>query len=216
MATKKTNTEQVVAAIPQINNQYATIHIVGDAPLISHKWAEKARREMLDKQMKKTKISGKDAKDPVADFIDSLYWLEGKPEEKTEEGFAKAIQNGAKFGFPSVAFKAAAVSAGYRNGAIKNKVTANGSFHIQDEFVEIKGLPTMREDMVVIGGMNRTTDVRFRGEFKAWETTLRINYNASAITLEQIAALLNLGGYSCGVGEWRIEKGGRYGAFHVE
>ena len=111
MATKKKTEESVAIEIPHIDIQYAHIRVVGDTPLIVHKWSEKAKKEMLDKQMKKTKISGKDAKDPVADFIDSLYWLEGKPEEKTEEGFAKAIQNGAKFGFPSVAFKAAAVSA---------------------------------------------------------------------------------------------------------
>ena len=31
-----------------------------------------------------------------------------------------------------------------------------------------------------------------------------------------ILMLFNLGGFACGVGEWRAEKGGSFGMFHVE
>ena len=148
MATKKNSTTDVQnVIIPAIDIRTATIKVVGDSPLIVHKWSEKAKREILDKQMKRAKTKGHDAKDPVRDFIDSLYWLDGEPEEKTEEGFAKAIQNGARFGFPAVAFKAAAVSAGYRAGVTPNKVSMYAAFHIDDEFVQIDGIPELREDM---------------------------------------------------------------------
>lgn len=210
MATK----ENKEVFIPAINIQTATIKIVGDSPLIMHKWSEKAKKEILDKQMKKAKTKGHDAKDPVSDFINSMYWLEGEPEEKTEEGFAKAIQNGARFGFPSVAFKASAVSAGYRCGVTKDKVSMNAAFHIDGEFVEIHGTPEMREDMVKIA--MGTADIRYRGEFKNWYAVFPVKYNASAISLEQLVNLFNLGGFACGVGEWRAEKGGTFGMFHVE
>ena len=210
MATKNNET----VSIPAINIQYATITVVGDSPLIVHKWSEKAKKEILDKQMKKAKTKGHDAKDPVRDFIDSLYWLEGEPVEKTEEGFAKAIQNGARFGFPSVAFKASAVAAGYRSGVTKNLVSMYGAFHIDGEFVEINGVPDMREDMCKVG--MGVADIRYRGEFKEWSATFQVKYNASAISLEQLVNLFNLGGFACGLGEWRIEKGGSYGAYHVK
>ena len=74
MATKK---ETVVEILP-IDIRMAEITVVGDTPLIMHKWSEKAKREMLEKQMKVAKTKGKDAKSPVADFIDSIYWLEGE------------------------------------------------------------------------------------------------------------------------------------------
>lgn len=209
MATK--NNESV--SIPAINIQYATISIIGDSPLIVHKWSEKAKKEILDKQMKKAKTKGHDAKDPVRDFIDSLYWLDGEPEEKTEEGFAKSIQSGARFGFPSVAFKASAVAAGYRSGVTKNLVSMYGAFHIDGEFVEIKGVPEMREDMVRVG--MGVADIRYRGEFKEWSATFQVKYNASAISLEQLVNLFNLGGFACGLGEWRPEKGGAFGMYHV-
>lgn len=211
MATKKT-TERIVE-IPAIDIQTATIKVVGDSALIVHKWSEKAKKEMLDKQQKKAKTKGHEAKDPVRDFINSLYWLEGEPEEKTEEGFARAIQNGARFGFPAVAFKAAAVAAGYRTGVTKDKVSMNAAFHIDGEFVEINGVPKMREDMCKVG--MGVADIRYRGEFKEWSATFQVKYNASAISLEQLVNLFNLGGFACGLGEWRVEKGGAFGMFHV-
>lgn len=208
----KQTTKEVV--IPAIDIRYATIKVVGDSPLIVHQWSEKAKKEILDKQMKKAKTKGHDAKDPVCDFIDSIYWLEGKPKEKTMEGFAKAVASGARFGFPATAFKSAAVDAGYRAGITKDKTSTRGMFYITRELVEIAGTPTMREDMVRVG--MGTADIRYRGEFPEWSVVLPIRYNASAITLEQIVNLINLGGFACGVGEWRTEKDGVFGAFHVE
>lgn len=210
MAIKKTE-EHI--SIPAIDIRHATIKVVGDSPLIMHKWSEKAKKEILDKQMKKAKSKGHDAKDPVRDFIDSMYWLDGEPEEKTEEGFSKAIKNGARFGFPSVAFKAAAVAAGYRAGVTKNMVMMNGAFHIDGEFVEIHGTPDIREDMVRVG--MGVADIRYRGEFKDWYAVFDVKYNAAVLSLEQLCNLFNLGGFACGLGEWRPEKGGVNGMFHI-
>lgn len=209
----KKQSETTVVEIPAINIQTAVIRLVGDSPLIVHKWSEKAKKEILDKQMKKAKTKGHDAKDPVRDFIDSLYWLDGEPEEKTEVGFLQAIESGARFGFPAVAFKASAVAAGYRAGVTKNMVSMNAAFHIDGEFVEIQGVPQMREDMVRVG--MGVADIRYRGEFPEWSATFSVRYNASAISLEQLINLFNLGGFACGVGEWRAEKGGTFGMFHV-
>lgn len=72
----------------------------------------------------------------------------------------------------------------------------------------------MRQDMVRVG--MGTADVRFRGEFTAWATTLSVTYNAKSLSPEQIVNLFNLAGFGVGVGEWRPEKDGSYGRFHVE
>lgn len=210
MATAK----KEVVEIPAIDIKDANIEIIGDSPLIMHKWSEKAKREMLEKQMKVAKSKGHDAKNPVEDFIDSMYWLSGKPEKKDEQGFLESMKTGnARFGFPSVAFKAAAVNGGYRAGVTKNRTTMNAAFHIQGEYVEINGNPKMRQDMVRVG--MGTADIRYRGEFTEWSAVLPITYNAGAITLEQLCNLFNLGGFAVGVGEWRPEKSGSYGMFHV-
>lgn len=212
MATK-TNNEQVIT-IPALDIRTATVKIVGDSPLIMHKWSEKAKKEILDKQMKKAKSKGHDAKDPFADFISSMYWLDGEPENKTPDGFAAALEDGARFGFPSTAVKAAAVAAAYRAGITKNMVSMNGAFHILGEFVEIHGEPVMREDMVRVG--MGVADIRYRGEFPEWWSSFTVRYNSAVLSLEQLINMINMGGFACGIGEWRAEKGGVYGSFHVE
>lgn len=208
MATKKNENQETLAIeIPRIDLRTLTVTLIGDSPLIVHAWSEKAKRQMLEKQMKKAS-SGKDAKDPFADFCDSLYWLTEKPKNPTMEDVMKA-----KFGFPTVAFKAAAVDAGFQQGILEKKTTARGAFHIIGEFAEIEGIPEMREDMVRIA--MGTADIRYRGEFKNWRTTISIKYNPTAMSAEQIINLLNYGGFACGIGEWRPAKDGSYGTYHV-
>jgi len=36
------------------------------------------------------------------------------------------------------------------------------------------------------------------------------------MSLEQIINCINAGGYTVGIGEWRPEKDGNFGMFHVE
>jgi len=199
--------------IPKINIKEFKMTLVGDSPLMCHRWSEKIKKQMLDVHMKKAKTA-KEAKNPVEDFIESLYWLTEKPTEYTTEAFEEAIQKGAKFGFPATAFKSAAVSAGYRAKITKDKVSSYGAFHINSELVEIEGVPEIREDMVRLNGL--TPDIRYRGEFKQWKTSFVVRYNAGVYGVEQIVSLFNLGGFACGVGEFRVEKGGTCGMFHVE
>lgn len=213
---KKATTE--VIEIRHIQIKKATVHIVGDTPLIMHAWSEKAKREMLEKQMKVTKTKSRDAKNPVEDFIRSMYWLSPMPEEMTMEAFEEAISNGARFGFPITAFKQAAISAAYRMGWAKDKMSMRGAFFIdgdENQMLEIKSdAPIMREDMVKVG--MGTADIRYRGEFRNWSADINISFNENGqYSLEQIINIINAGGYVCGVGEWRPERDGQYGMFHV-
>ena len=72
------------------------IDIVGLTPLITHRWSEKAKKEMRDKQAGVTKRK-KEPKDPQAEYEAAFYRL----------------PNG-EAGMPATAFKAASVG-GARN-----------------------------------------------------------------------------------------------------
>jgi len=210
--------EETVIEIKPLDIKEVPIKIVGDTPLIVHAWSEKAKRQMLEAQMKTTKTKAKDIRDPYSDFINSMYWLTEKP-ESTPEAFEEAIKNGAKFGFPVGAIKMAGNSAAYRLGWVKNQMGLRGSYFLKTEFGEyaqiISEKPIMREDMVRIG--IGSADLRYRAEFNNWSMNLILEYNASGEhTLEQIINVLNAGGYVCGLGEWRPEKDGNYGRFHIE
>lgn len=154
-----------------------------------------------------------------------MYWLKNKPdtdgmnEDECKEAFEQAIENGAKFGFPVTAFKQAAISAAYRMGWAKDKMSLRGVFFIDTDYGDmaeiISDSPTIREDMVKIG--MGTADIRYRGEFNHWHTTIRLKYNANGqYSLENILNILNAGGMVCGVGEWRPERDGQFGMFHVK
>ena len=222
MATKKT-TE--VLEIRPIQIQKVTLRLVGDTPLIMHAWSEKAKRMMLEAQMGKAKGKKKEAKSPADDFIRSMYWLDGMPEyadsaseEEKMQAFMYAIEKGARFGFPVTAFKQAAISAAYRMGWAKDKVSLRGAFFIDGDengMIEIHSdAPKMREDMVKVG--MGTADIRYRGEFDNWSADLTVSFNVNGnYSLENIVNIINAGGYICGVGEWRPEKDGQFGQFHV-
>lgn len=188
------NKQAISIDLPPISLQTMEITVIGDSPLICHAWSDKAKRMMLDKQMGKAQHK-KDKKDPEQDFKDSLYHLDG-----------------GRFGFPAVAFKSAAVSACRFAEGVK-MTEARGAFHINGEMVEIIGTPTPREDMVRVG--MGTADIRFRGEFKTWRAMLSIRFNTASLSPAQIVNLFNTAGFGVGVGEWRPEKDGSYGMFHV-
>jgi hypothetical protein len=191
MAAKK----ETIVEMKKINIQRVELKLEGISPLIVHAWSAKAIKEMLDKQMKKAKTA-KEAKDPERDYREAFYRLpDGKP------------------GFPTIAFKKAAVSAGGRFSDGLKMTELRGAFFIEGEMAEIIGEPRMREDMVRVG--MGTADIRYRPEFPQWGTTLEISYNEDAISLEQLVNIFNLAGFGVGVGEWRPERDGQFGMFRV-
>lgn len=206
-----TKKENVGIELPKLDIRLMEVAVVGDSPLIVHAWSEKAKREMLGKQMKVAKPA-KEAKDPKADFEAAMYRL-------ADGGY----------GFPSVAFKNAAVTAGTSVAGL-TKIQARQAFHILGEDADIQGAfegsksrvnlvrieggkPSMREDMVRVG--MGTADLRYRPEFSEWHAKLLVRYNANVLSESQILNLLNVAGFAVGVGEWRPEKDGQYGCFHV-
>lgn len=197
--------------LPALNIGLMEVTLIGDSPLIVHAWSEKAKKEMLGKQMKQAK-GAKEAKDPKGDYEASMYRL-------ADGGF----------GFPSVAFKAAAVTAGTSVSGL-TKIQARQAFHVLGEDVDIKGAfdgsksrvnlvriegdaPQMREDMVRVG--MGTADLRYRAEYPKWHAKVLVRFNANVLSESQILNLLNTAGFAVGVGEWRPEKDGQYGMFHV-
>lgn len=183
--------QQIV--LPALRIETLSLMLVGDSPLIVHAWSEKAKRQMLDKQMKKA-AKGRDVRDPEADYEACFY--------HTEAG---------GYGFPAIGVKAAMVSAARYVDA---KMTVmRGAFHIDCEMLAVIGDPRPREDMVRVG--MGAADIRYRPEFIDWRIPVTLKFNVSAISAEQVANLLNVAGFGVGIGEWRPERNGSYGRFHV-
>ena len=192
--------------IRPINIETMDITIVGTTPLIVHAWSHKAKQEMLDKQRGK-KVSAKHSiKIPVNDFMDSLYWLTEKPEPGIDDDDAESKW-------------------AYRAGLDVKQTELRGTFFLEGltdastiDLAEIVGpAPEFREDMVRVGGMSKTADIRHRAEFREWEIPLRLKYISDGkYSLEQILNMVNYGGFVCGIGEWRPEKDGQFGMYAIK
>lgn len=193
--------EAVSISIPAMQIQLVTFKLVGDAPLICHRFSEKAKKTIADKQQGKA-VAGRQPKDPKAEYESCFYY--------TDDG---------KYGFPATAFKSAAETASTSLKGLISKTLIKQSHHVNGRIVEIKYKKVeMVEDTVRIGGMNKVADLRYRPYFYDWSITIQIRYNARALTVEQLVNLYNVAGFAVGIGEWRPEKkgGGSFGTFHVE
>lgn len=187
--------------------------IVGDTPLITHAWSEKAKREMLQKQVKATR-GGREARDPVADFVSSLY----------------EIGNGA-YGFPAMGFKNCILSVAHKDKGIA-RTSVMAALWVDAEIVRTRpafagavcdmpllriygSAPVNREDMVKVGaGLNKTASLAYRGQFTNWAFRVTGKFNSDILTLDALAFLIDEAGMSSGLGEWRNERKGMFGAFH--
>jgi len=190
---QKEQSEQVT--IPAIEVVEMLVTLVGDSPLIVHAWDQKTLQGMLDKQQQKPKQQ-KGPRDPHQEYLASLY-------PRPEGGY----------GFPSTGLKKAVVAACRFVDGLPMTV-ARGALFIMDTLTPIEGEPQMREDVVRIG--RGIAQSRFRGEFPLpWKAHVRIRYNAKAVSPGQVVNLLNSAGFGVGIGEWRPERNGSFGMFHV-
>jgi len=183
--------------LKKIDIVHTQLYVTGDSELVMHQWSEKAKRQMRDKQQKKASAA-KEVRDPEAEYEATIYRMpDGAP---------------SPYGFPAVGFKSTIVGAARWSDGVK-MTELRGALHIEGDLVPIFGEPVMREDMVRVG--MGAADLRYRASFFQWMARLDVAFNSAAISLEQIVYLLNVGGFGIGVGEFRPEKDGSWGRFHV-
>jgi hypothetical protein len=193
--------------IPQLNIGLATLHIGGITPLITHAWSAKAAKLIEDKVTGKAKAQ-RGVKDPEQEWRESAYIISGK--EKLPDW-----QPG-KYYLPSSMFKHAFIYGVGQLDDVKTmpKTKATGWVFLDADPVLAFDSCDLRMDIT----RNPTQPV-YRPQFNNWSVDLDVGYNANAISLEQVVALFDLGGFSGGIGEWRPSspknKSGSYGRFRV-
>jgi hypothetical protein len=207
MATTTPKPDETPAAaieISRIGTETLLVPITGMSPLITHKFSEKAKRQMLDAMQGRK--NPKAPKDPEAEYLAAAYRL--------DDG---------GYGAPAIAFKSATVSAARFFGKEVSMVGLRQTLFFGGEFSKAEGQlmvriegsePTMREDVVRVG--NGGTDLRYRPFFAEWSATLEVTYVASMLTRASVLSLIEAGGLGVGVGEWRPEKKGDMGTYQID
>ncbi len=177
-----------------------TIRINGITPLITHKWPEKAKKQIRDKKAGK-KTRDREPCDPTAEYESSMHRL-----------------SDGSYGFPAHGFKAAMVNAAHKDLGIEKTLVRKSVFIHADDAdlvrIDTPG-PKMREDTVRVG--MGSADLRYRAMFEQWGVNLRITWDADLLTIDALVNLLNRAGFGVGIGEWRpgSQGGGDFGRFEV-
>lgn len=212
MAVSKAKTEAAASTSPgvgiieQLSIKAVSIGIVGlDPGLLTHKFSSKTQKAITQKAAGKGVIEK--APETIDEIIcDCLYELSDPTD-------------GATYGFPASGFKDCIVKAASRHTKLKGTVLS-GAFYIVGGTDGLVPIISEAWRPTSVPGRNpngRGACIIHRPLFPGgWRANLEIEYNEGSVSVDQLLNLLELGGFSTGVGDWRPERRGMFGRFEVD
>ena len=197
-----TSPKEEAINVQRVEQGVLRVNILGTSPLICNRMSEKARRELLLPNGRKTAAekAGSLKHDPVFEFRASPYILPTGP---------------TLLGLMSSAFKGAMGTAALDlPDATKSKI--GRLVYVEGDYVSIFGLPKLFMSIVRSADMNHTPDVRSRAILPEWACCVEVSFVEPIIRETAVLNLLSAAGITAGVGDWRPEKGkGAYGRFRL-
>lgn len=197
----KTEEIQVV----QVKRGRVTFCVLGATPLIFHRLAQKASRELLLPSQKKNRNEKETTlkHDPYAEFRDSVH-------ASNDDKSPTLLQ------LPSMSFKCALRNAAVDIPGSATKAAIGRLAYVEGDYVNVYGLPKLHMSIVRMADMARTPDVRTRAIVPQWGCYLTVSYVKPILNEQAIGNLLAGAGMMQGVGDFRTEKGkGNFGSFEL-
>ncbi len=201
-------------AIPVMKMGWCSIEIIGTSDLLVHRFSEKARKQMEDKQQK-VATTAKEKRNPEEDYFQSMYVLSGDPRNDSKGVTSEKCK--AIHGMPCGGIRKAMIRAGKSCGAVMTDL--RGAFFVEgDGFCDGTSMVKLDFDRVErfdapVTLQGSTRDMRYRARYVGWRCLLKFKFNASAIGIAQLVNLLRVAGFGVGVCEWRPECDGELGCF---
>lgn len=203
MAVKK-KVESAEIAVLEISAGQIEVGIVGTKPIILNRMAEKAKRELLLPKGRKTAADRATTlkHDPVTEYRNSAY---------RHLGDARPT----RLCFPAPGFKGAMMTAALDMPGAK-KAEIGRLVWVDDYAVDLYGVPELLMSVVRSADMNRTPDIRTRAIIPQWACIVRLSFTKPKLNARTTFNLLAAGGITCGIGDFRQEKGkGNFGQYRV-
>ena len=200
MAIKKNAEKEVGLSINPLQQTEVSFKIIGTAPLIYNSMSLKAQKTLLMGAAKKTAAEKKEIKhNPEEEFVDSCY-ING--------------DGSSYLSFPSTGIKRGMATAALETAGV-TKASINRGIYVVGEHINVWGKPYMNMSVVRSSDINRTPDIRTRAKLPNWCTEVTVRYINPTFSQLDITALLVNAGTLCGLGDWRIEKGGPMGGYRI-
>lgn len=194
-----------IMTIPGVKPKRIVTLIVGTAILVTHKFDEKTKNDLVEKHKGAAK-AGRTAKVPEKDFEAARYRLTDGSDGVPAGGVKACIVDG--FGKDTGVFITKA------KGGIRviPDDTATNLVRILTPTP-----PRMRED--VARNANGNVDVRHRPEYYPWAMRLEIEFLEEVCSPQQLLQAIARSGFSVGLCEWRPSskqsKSGSWGTFRL-
>lgn len=181
-----------------------TFFVLGTSPLICNRMSEKARMELLLPKGKKNAAEKASTlkHDPLTEYRASPYT-------------SRLNDAPTRLQLLASMFKGAMCTAALDLPGTK-KAQIGRLIHVENDRVDLYGLPQLFMSVTRSADMNKTPDVRTRAIVPEWACKVTINFVKPIIREQSVANLLAAAGITAGVGDYRVEKGrGNYGTFKL-
>lgn len=200
-----------VIELKPLSAKTVDVTIVGDGDLILNKMNDVTVRTLTNQR--KNKAKDIEPANVWEEIITSMHWLNGKPDDFSEYGLIRALQENAPC-ITSFGLKKSFGDAVVRNEIDKYKTKFDSNINIiasgglvpikfAEHFVDEK-LMSPKKGSPVLVHLNR---------FTGWSATFTVSYTDNVYSLEQIINIINLAGFGLGIGSGRSSG---YGRYHVE
>lgn len=201
----KPGTTEVTATIRAPDIRTAIFQIIGTAPLVQHRFSQKAATMMREKQAAGS-VAKKGSKKPPRDF-----------EADYHESYYRSVEGW--YGMPVGAFRSALIRAcslvDFKMTLARVSIFVEADGYDKDgvtQLVRIDGEPQKLEQC--LRNDNGGADIRVRTMFQKWGLTLRVKFDADQFTVTDVANLLARVGLQVGVGE-SMGNGCGWGTFEL-
>ena len=176
------------------------VTLKGITPLLMNAWAE---RDLEGIELKQTQAAvtaskkGKAPRDPEREWKEHLYVIPGTEDE---------------YYIPGRGIKKCFINAGMRQTEWKG-TELRGVFSISGEYIRITDFtgPVMDRQAGKLNG--KISTLVYRPRFDKWSIQIPIEYNANAITTENLLSIIGIAGRAIGFCAYRPECSGTYGQF---
>lgn len=180
------------------NFQTATFEIIGNAPLVIHRFSAKTKQQMKEKMEAGKSASSKKNRD--AKLTDDTYQESRYISEEGWDGFhAGSIRNAMISACRLVNFKMTLAK-------MSVFVIADGKDKLEPQIplIRIYGKPQKQEDMARVE--TGAPYVTVRAAYHQWSAKLKIRWDADQFTLQDVSNLLSRVGQQVGIGEGRPDS----------
>jgi hypothetical protein len=182
-------------SIKPANMKIAEFKIVGNAPLVIHRFSKKTKDEMLAKQIAGKTASSKKVREPkvIEDEYNAARYI-------SKEGWD---------GFNASSIRLACIDVcrlvGFKMTLAKMSVfvLADGVDKLEPQIplIRIYGDPILQEDMARVE--TGQPYICIRPAYHEWYSKINIRWDADQFTIGDITNLLSRAGLQCGIGEGR-------------